>query len=46
MLLKQPDLRVPLAEKLALFREVITDLRDGWNLDTLENLAPTLVPAP
>ncbi len=46
VLLKQPDLRVPLDEKLALFREVITDLRDGWNLDTLENLAPTLVPAP
>mgnify|MGYP001346461160 FL=1 len=46
ILLKQPDLRVPLAEKLDLFREVITDLRDGWNLDTLENLAPTLVPAP
>ena len=45
VLLKQPDLRVPLADKLALFREVITDLRDGWNLDTLENLAPTLVPA-
>ena len=45
ILLKQPDLRVPLDQKLALFREVITDLRDGWNLDTLENLAPSLVPA-
>jgi peptidoglycan-N-acetylglucosamine deacetylase len=39
-LLEQPDLRVPLAEKLALFREVFTDLRDGWGVDTLENLAP------
>jgi len=46
ILLKQPDLRVPLADKLSLFREVITDLRDGWNLDTLENLAPILVPSP
>ena len=46
ILLKQPDLRVPLSDKLDLFREVITDLRDGWNLDTLENLAPTLVPDP
>jgi hypothetical protein len=46
VLLKQPDLRVPLAAKLALFREVITDLRDGWGIDTLERLAPSLIPEP
>ncbi len=39
-LLKQPDLRVPLADKLALFRRVIGDLRDGWGVQTLEALAP------
>ncbi len=39
-LLKQPDLRVPLADKLALFREVFADLRDGWGVATLEDLAP------
>jgi len=44
-LLKQPDLRVPLAAKLALFRRVVTDLRDGWGVDTLEALAPRLVTA-
>jgi len=38
-LLKQPDLRVPLADKEALFRRVITDLRDGWGIQTLEALA-------
>lgn len=41
-LLKQPDLRVPLADKLALFREVFSDLRDRWGVDTLERLAPQL----
>ncbi|MBL8784082.1 MAG: polysaccharide deacetylase family protein [Deltaproteobacteria bacterium] len=46
VLLKQPDLRVPLADKLALFREVFSDLRDGWGVDTLEALAPRLVPHP
>jgi len=45
-LLKQPDLRVPLTDKLALFREVFSDLRDGWGVDTLEALAPRLVPHP
>ena len=43
VLLKQPDLRVPLAEKLAIFREVFSDLRDRWGVDTLERLAPLLV---
>lgn len=42
VLLKQPDLRVPLADKLALFREVFSDLRDRWGVDTLERLAPQL----
>lgn len=41
-LLKQPDLRVPLAQKRALFRRVIGDLRDGWGVATLEALAPAL----
>ncbi len=41
VLLKQPDLRVPLATKTDLFRRVLTDLRDGWGLDTLESLANT-----
>jgi hypothetical protein len=45
VLLKQPDLRVPLADKLALFREVFSDLRDGWGVHTLEHLAPRLVAA-
>jgi hypothetical protein len=44
-LLKQPDLRVPLTKKLALFRRVIGDLRDDWGVDTLEQLAPKLVAA-
>lgn len=44
-LLKQPDLRVPLADKLALFRQVFAELRDDWGVDTLERLAPRLVPA-
>ncbi len=42
-LLKQPDLRVDLDNKLALFTEVIRDLRDGWGVDTLENLAADMV---
>lgn len=42
VLLKQPDLRVALADKLALFREVFSDLRDRWGVDTLERLAPQL----
>jgi len=42
VLLKQPDLRVPLVEKLAIFREVFSDLRDRWGVDTLERLAPQL----
>ena len=37
-LLKQPDLRVPLADKQALFRRVLTDLRDDWGVETLETL--------
>lgn len=44
VLLKQPDLRVPVAEKLAILREVFTDLRDRWGVDTLERLAPRLAP--
>jgi peptidoglycan/xylan/chitin deacetylase (PgdA/CDA1 family) len=46
ILLKQPDLRVSLEDKLDLFREVIGDLRDHRELDTLESLAPRLVPGP
>ncbi|MCB9727544.1 MAG: polysaccharide deacetylase family protein [Deltaproteobacteria bacterium] len=41
-LLQQPDLRVPLADKLVLFRRVLTDLRDGFQVDTLAKLAPRL----
>lgn len=44
-LLKQPDLRVPLSDKLALFRQVFSELRDDWGVDTLESLAPKLAPA-
>lgn len=44
-LLEQPDLRVPLADKLALFRQVFSELRDDWGVDTLEKLAPRLAPA-
>lgn len=32
----QPDLRVPLARKLSLFRRVFSDLRDGLGVRTLE----------
>ena len=39
VLLKQPDLRVPLVDKESLFRRVLTDLRDGWGVETLEGLA-------
>ncbi|MFO0745020.1 MAG: hypothetical protein U1F43_04995 [Myxococcota bacterium] len=35
-LLAQPDLRVPLAQKKALFRRVFSDLRDGLGVRTLE----------
>ena len=45
VLLKQPDLRVPLAEKRAILREVFSDLRDRWGVDTLEHLAPRLAPS-
>lgn len=44
-LLKQPDLRVPLATKRALFRRVFADLRDRWGVDTLEAHAPRLTAA-
>ncbi len=37
VLLKQPDLRVPLRAKLALFRRVFQDLRDGLGVRTLED---------
>ncbi|MGM0577434.1 MAG: polysaccharide deacetylase family protein [Myxococcota bacterium] len=40
-LLKQPDLRVPLERKRDLFRRVLTDLRDAFHVNTLENLAPS-----
>jgi len=42
VLLKQPDLRVPLAVKRRLFARVFADLRDGWGVDTLESLAGRL----
>ena len=38
-LLKQPDLRVPLRTKEALFRRVLGDLRDEWGIETLEQLS-------
>lgn len=44
-LLKQPDLRVPLADKTELFRRVLGDLQAGWGVDTLEKLAPSLAAA-
>ncbi len=40
VLLKQPDLRVPLAKKLALFERVFSDLRDSHGVTTLEALSP------
>lgn len=46
VLLKQPDLRVPLAKKLALFERVFTDLRDSHGVDTLEALTPGGASAP
>lgn len=44
VLLKQPDLRVSLEEKLALFRAVLTDLRDQHGVHTLEALNGPLRP--
>ncbi len=44
VLLKQPDLRVSLADKEALFRRVLTDLRDEWGVETLEGLAANRPP--
>ena len=41
-LLKQPDLRVPIAQKTATIRRALTDLRDRWGVSTLEQLAPAL----
>ena len=38
VLLKQPDLRVPLRDKETLFRRVLSDLRDQWGVHTLEAL--------
>jgi hypothetical protein len=38
-LLKQPDLRVPLKTKEALFRRVLSDLRDDWGVTTLEEMS-------
>ncbi|MGB0588851.1 MAG: polysaccharide deacetylase family protein [Myxococcota bacterium] len=43
-LLKQPDLRVPLRTKEALFRRVLGDLRDDWGVETLEALSLDGVP--
>ncbi len=37
---RQPDLRVSLRDKQALFRRVIGDLRDDWGVHTLEAIAP------
>jgi hypothetical protein len=42
VLLKQPDLRVSLNDKLVLFRRVLTDLREAYTVDTLAHLAPRL----
>ena len=39
-LLRQPDQRVPLQEKLETFRYAIEDLKQSRRIDTLENLAP------
>ena len=41
-LLKQPDLRVPLADKRATIKRALEDLRDGWGVSTLEALTPEL----
>lgn len=40
----QPDLRVSLAEKRRLISRAVLDLKDGWGVDTLEELAPQLAP--
>ena len=45
VLRKQPDLRVPLEVKERLFRRVLEDLRDRWELDTLAEHAQALGPA-
>lgn len=45
VLLKQPDLRVPLADKLRLIARVVGDLHDEWGVDTLEALAPRFATA-
>ena len=37
---RQPDLRITLRDKQALFRRVIGDLRDDWGVATLEAIAP------
>lgn len=42
VLAKQPDMRVPLAKKTALFRRVLEDLQSAWGIDTLEALRPRL----
>ena len=42
VLSKQPDLRVPLSEKWMLFRRVLADLKDGWGVRTLEEIAESL----
>ena len=44
-LLRQPDVRVPLATKEALFRTVLSDLSTGWKVDTLKNLCAPLADA-
>jgi hypothetical protein len=41
VLLKQPDLRVPLRNKLAILERVFGDLRDTFGVETLENLVPS-----
>ena len=38
-LMKQPDLRVPLADKRSLFRRVLSDLASSHSVATLEDLA-------
>ena len=36
----QPDLKVDVTEKYATFKATLEDLRDRWEVDTLEALAP------
>lgn len=40
VLMSQRDLRIPLAKKRALFSRVLGDLKRGWEIGTLEQLAP------